>query len=543
MSSGPLARAVILAFLLASWSITAPATAQTAAPPEGQSQPSRDSAPAPAEQPAPIQPPPIQPPRPFVTPLTPPATTLPLWTPPVPPPPSQTNIPAPLPVPVPGAPAPGGYPGSPAVSLPGAFAPTIATVRGAALEFRPTARLSEEYSDNFFQTSILPQDNFRTTWGPGLNLVVNGARTFGSGDFNLDMVHDTAPDSGNAIKFFPSLNANLRYVLSPRLSLTLTEAFSRGDEPSTIDQFGIRSGRQVFDSNAIGIGVDWLIDQFTTQAYYRNVLFFNEDGNDRNVDASTTSDSITNNFGLNAGTRVGIDYAVRVGYEFSHTRTQDQTVDAEWVNNTTNTGFASVSRQFGLFASAGLSTSYSYQTDEHTHTWNGSVFGTYGLPGSVSVSGSVGYSVLNSDSQDNEGMVSLNVNVSYQPTSKLAISIGMFRDFEQTAQQGQNFGTVQAQAYFGNVSYQVTPFITTALNATYRVNQGTGTGNTLSSDKETTLTAGASLNWQILNWLVGAISYTYTKETGQRVFGQQTGIGSNDGYTENRVRLSLFASF
>src|SRR6266852_4856532 len=132
-----------------------------AAPPAGQTQESEQqqqpSTPPAQPQQQPLQQYQIQQPgRPPLTPATPPSTTLPPWTPPIPPAPSQTNVPAPLLVPVPGAPGfPGtpGYAGVPGLTLPGAFAPTVFSLRGATLEFHPTVRLSEEYSDNFFQSS------------------------------------------------------------------------------------------------------------------------------------------------------------------------------------------------------------------------------------------------------------------------------------------------------------------------------------------------------------------------------------------------------
>ena len=79
-----------------------------------------------------------QPLGPPVTPATPPSTTLPPWTPPVPPAPSQTNVPTPFP----GFGRPG-YVGAPGLTMPGLLPPTVTTIRGAALEFHPTARLAE----------------------------------------------------------------------------------------------------------------------------------------------------------------------------------------------------------------------------------------------------------------------------------------------------------------------------------------------------------------------------------------------------------------
>lgn len=514
------------------------AQAPGASPSQESTQPAQQPAqPVPPEQAPPLQP--VPPPgRPPVTPATPPSTTLPPWTPPLPPPPSQTNIPAPLGGPTPGAP---GYVGVPGLTIPGAFAPTVTTVRGATLEFHPTLRLSEEYSDNFFQTSSRAEDNFRSTLGPGFILLLNGARTFGTFSTTVDLVHDTAPDSGDDPKVFPSVNAAIRYALSPRLSLTVTETFVRNDSASSLDSSGIRRGRQTASSNNLGLSVDWLLDQVATQAYYRNVLFFNEDDDDRGTTTRTNNrgDTITHILGLNAATRIATDYLVRAGYEFSRSDTTNGGTGTG--DTTTHTVFGDVSRQFGLYTTGGLSSSYSMQTENDTRILNASVFGAYGLPTGLSVSARVGYSILNSDTQDDEGTVAASVNASYR-FARALISVGVHQDFRQTAQQGQNFGTVESRSYFGSFLYQLTPFINTVAQVTYTENEPTGTGNVANNEKQKTLTYGASLNWQILRWLTASLQYTYTKQTGNNTFNQ--GIAGDTGdYAENRASLNFFATF
>ena len=506
-------------------------------PPPPATQPGQ---PSPAEQllqQYPLQ----QPIGPAISPANPPGTTLPPWTPPVPPAPSQTNVPAPLPIP--GTGGPGGFVGVPGLTIPGAFAPTIATVRGATLEFHPTLRLSEEYSDNFFQTPSRAEDNFRSILGPGFTILLNGARTFGAFSTTVDLVHDTAHNSGDDPKVFPSLTAAIRYSLTPRLALTLTDSFVRNDSSSTLDRSGIRRGRQTANTNSLGLTVDWLLDQVATQAYYRNELFFSEDS-DRGG-ASTTrrgTDSITHILGVNASTRIATDYTVRGGYEFSRTDNTGGGNGSSDVgaDTTGHTVFASAARQFGLYTTGGLSSSYSFQTDRDTRIWNVSLFGAYGLPTGLSVSAAVGYSMLNSDTEDNQGIVSANVNASYR-FARAMFSVGVFQDFRQTAQQGQNFGTVETRTYFGSFLYQLTPFITSVLTASYSENEPTGTGNDSNGGRQKALTYGASLNWQVVRWLTASLQYTYTKQYGRDAFSQDFGTTGN--YAENRATLSLFATF
>jgi hypothetical protein len=151
----------------------------------------------------------------------------------------------------------------------------------------------------------------------------------------------------------------------------------------------------------------------------------------------------------------------------------------------------------------------------------------------------VGYSVLDSD-QDTDGTVSASLNASYR-FARATISVGVLRDFRQTAQQGQNFGTVETQTYFGSFLYQLTPFINTVLNASYSENSPTGTGNVDNRRTVTLLSYGASVNWQILRWLTASIQYAYTKQTGSNTFDQATFGGAD--FAENRATLSFFATF
>src|SRR4029077_6454568 len=172
--------------------------------------------------------------------------------------------------------------------------------------------------------------------------------------------------------------------------------------------------------------------------------------------------------------------------------------------------------------------SYSYQTQDNTKIFNASVFGAYGVPSGLSLSAAVGYSILNSDTQDNEGTVSVNALVSYRFT-RAVISVGALQDFQQTAQQGQNFGTVETRSFFGNFLYQITPFINATVDARYSEATQTGTGNVQTNQTQTTLTYGAGLNWLVLRWLTASLRYDFTKQTGTTAFDQ--GSFSNGSFS------------
>jgi len=467
-------------------------------------------------------------------------------------------VPAPFPftTPVPGAApstAPAAFPG---LTIPGVIPSSLTTFRGGTFEFHPTLRLSEEYSDNFFQTSSHSEENFRSIFGPGFLTLIRGARTFGLFSATVDLVHDTASNTGDDVKVFPSLTAAIRYALTPRLYVSVSDTFVRNDQPSSVDQLGIRRGREIFDANTLGLTVDWLLDRVATQAYYRNVLFFNENSgrNSTTSNAGTVGDSVTHILGVNASAPILTVYTVRGGYEFSRTDTSNRSSSSTTNPNgteslggdtTTNTVFASLARQFGLFASGGVSSSYSIQTQDDTKIWNGSIFGAYGLPNGLSLSASLGYSLLNSNTETNSGTISTRVNLSYRFINKAFISIGAFQDFVQTAQQGENFGTVETRSYFGEFLYQFTPFLSGVVNVVYTENKPTGTGNTSQTgSSQNTLSYGAAVNWQVLRWLTASLRYTYSKQTGNAIFNQATAGGTTTReFTENRATLNLFMTF
>jgi len=483
----------------------APAGLTSLGPPLAWAQTSGDPSPSEAPQSQPSPPP---------GPQQQPAATPP-WTPPVAPPPSQSHV-------------------------PGLFLPPMGIAPGATFEYHSTLTLSEEYTDNFNLTASAKgkQSNFRTTLSPGSTILINTAKTQGSVSASSGFSYDSSTGPGD-FNAFPSLSASIRHSFNPRLSLTLTDSFNRNDNPSVADSSGLRQERQTFTSNTFGASVDWLIDLLQTQYYYRNSFFSNSNSNSTSQNNSNTTSQNNSNttsqiFGLGASTRVGALNTVRVGYEYSISEGQQD--ETSYGNLFT----ASVSQQLGTYASAGVQGSYSMQTLDDLKIWNGSVFGTYGLPTGFSFSGSLGYSVINSDVASNEGGFSGNLNASYAH-ARGVISLGFFQDYRTTYQggqigqsgvdqSGQDRGVVQTLGLTGNFTYQFTPFIGSFIQAAYTQNKNTGIGNTKSNTSQDYLTASTGINWSLLRWL--NLSLRYTRNQYNR-----------PDRSENRGLLSLTATF
>jgi len=414
--------------------------------------------------------------------------------PPVPPPPSQSHVPRNI----------------------GFIAPSAAPATiGAAFDFHPTLAVSETYTDNFQLTAQNKIQDFRTTVLPGFNLLINGPKTQGSVLTSLGVAQDSVNSFGD-FSFFPTVSASVTHTFDPRLSVSLVDSLVRSDQPALANPFGLQQQRQTFTSNWLGLSADWLLDLVAIQGYYQLSTFF------------STSNTISNILGVDAGIPLGALMAVKAGYELSYSVVSGATSG----NTTGNLLWAALSRQINPLMTAGVSTSYSIQTIDSARIWNISLFTTYELPGRLSLSGSVGYSLLTSDAGRNFSTVSTNTNASYR-LGPAVISVGLFQDLNQTFTTGENFGIVLTRSYWGSFGYAVTPFIDASLRATYSQNEFTGVGN--GGSNQNTLSAQASLAWRLRRWLSTGLNYTYTR--------YDAGASSGGIATENRVTLGVNASF
>jgi hypothetical protein len=433
------------------------------------------------------------------------------FVPPKPPPPSQSRI-------------------------PGAFDPSLIPPGAPRFTFTPSLTLSEQWTDNFFLTETGRTENFRTTLSAGLALLMNLPNTRGSLSTSLAGVYDTAPDEHNT-SFFPSFTGTVQHTFNPRLSVTVTDSFRRDDDPLLADSNGLNREREPFFSNTFSVAVNWLIDIFQTQYYYRNVLFFSDDNN-----------TVSNIIGGNVSMPIGALNVLTGGYEFTY-RTSDSSDQTSTGDDTIgNRVYASLSRQIGTFTSVGVSSSFSWiSADTDSRIFNVSLFGAHGVPGGFSVSGSAGYSLFDSDG--NSGVTHLfagSLNASYR-FARGVVSVGVFQDIRQTADEGEDFGIVTTRSARASFSYSITPFITGSVHVQYSRNEPLeGGGSQIPSS--TYLTAGANLGWQITNWLSLSLAYLYIDRNSDR----STNIGSNsfnqnnpnfENSTENRATATLSASF
>jgi len=459
-----------------------------------------------------LYPPAFQGPQPYGTPAPvgpgAPGAGSPVWTPPVAPPPSQAH-------------PPGG--------LPAGF---LSSGGGAKFfQLNPTLSVSESWTDNFNLSASNKVTNYRSVLGPGANVLINGPTTKGFLTSNAGLTYDTAPSSSN-YNLFPTITAGVTQILTPRLNLTLTDSYTRNNNPSQTDQFGLNTQRQTYSQNSFSASANYLIDRVNTQAYYNNSYFSSGGGNG----TATTS----NILGVNASTQVALYHTVSVGYAFSWSDTSGASSGNNSGQTTGNLFTAALSRQTGLYSSVGISGSYQLQSAPQSDQtiWNVSLFSTYGFPSGLSLSSSVGYSQISSDNAPTSSGVSSNSNLSYRFT-RAVVTVGIFSDFRQTALSGQDFGIVQTSGYTGSLLYTFTPLVSGSLQASYYHNSPTGNGNNNSSPSQSTFTGGANLSYAMLRWLSLNGNYTYSLLS-NRTTGSLTGSGT---ISINTATISLQAIF
>jgi hypothetical protein len=407
--------------------------------------------------------------------------------------------------------------------------------------------LSEMWTDNFFFSSTDKQSDYRTVIGPGANLLINGPTTKGSISATWGFTYDTAASSSDNFNVFPSLNASIVQIFTPRLSATLTDSYSRNNNPYQSNQFGLTTQRQTFTSNQFSVSVNYLIDQIATSVYYRNSYYTSGSSNGQNTGS--------NIIGATASMPIGVFNTVGLGYEHSWSDTSGTSSGDLSGQTIGNLLTATYTRKTGLYSTAGVQGSYQWLSGPGTSSnqfgsqssgdgqiWNISLFSTYGLPSGLSVSGSLGYSQASSSGQSDQGGVTSNSSLTYR-FGPASVSLGVFSDFQNTGLTGQNFGVVQTQGVNGNLSYTFTPLVNGSVFASYISNGTTGFGNNSSSPNSNNWNTGVNLNWQILRWLVMNAQYSYSFwNNGGISVGGFTNSTSGD-ITVNSVVLSLQATF
>lgn len=506
---------VVLAALALGWEAAlAQPPAPPPAPPPGATEAPPPGVTPPGQVPSPTQPPaPPQPPAPGQPPV--------VLPPPVLTPPAVERGPAPIPT-DPSIPTPPGSTIPSGIPFPLPPLQAVTPRPGPLLEVHPFVTLSEEYTDNFRLTADNKEENFRTSLAPGLTLIIRGGRTTGVLSASMAVSHDTINDEVRAV-LTGVLGGEFAYEVTPRLRLTVSDFFTRSDEPTLSDRLGLRRERSTFATNTFTASADWLIGRVATREYYRWTTFLDSE------------DSTTHALGASASTLILPRTTLSGGYE--HLRTEGKSAGDLVGHEFT----ASVGRSIGTFASAGISGSYALRssadgdgsTVNDFTRWSAAVFGSYGLPGRWSLSASLGYSQVEPDRGDTISGITASATLSYFFARAVA-SLAYEQGFSETFATGENFGVVRTRGLTASLSAPLTAAISGTAQAFYRENDFTGVGGGPADTSERTWGGSLGFSVQLLRWLSMGLDYTHRRISASARGGE---------IAENLARLSLTAAF
>lgn len=417
---------------------------------------------------------------------------------PVPPPPPPPTVPSVAP---PAFPAP----------------PPPEVVPRAAIEFRPSLVIAEEYTDNFDLSETRKRSNFRTFAGPGFRLLINTPRTRGGVVYTVSGAHDSATDD---IEVFQSLLGRVTWEPTPRFSLEVSDALTRSDRPAEADQLGLRRGRATFTSNTFALASSYLIGAaIQTRQSYRLSTFFDETG----------ADTITH--ALGGGVTLPL-YRFTTGSLAYEYLTSD-TTDGSDIRGHQLSG--AVTRQVGARGTAGISGSYALRTEitdageTDFQLWTAAVFSAY-ASARLTLTGSLGVSAIRSDrGQESGPNVFTATSLTYR-FARATATLAADRGFSETFAGGENFGVVKTQGVTGSL---IVPLATGSgtVSAFYRESRPTGIGGGV-AERVDTWGGSLGLSFQLRRWLRLDLSYSYLDRS-----------GSITSYTENRARSALLFEF
>jgi hypothetical protein len=460
-------------------------------------------------------------------------------------PPAPTPIPEPIPV-IPEVQPIGPPPTVPSTPQRVLPAPTVSVSPTAILQVTPSLTLSEEYTDNFNLTKRNKQSNFRSTVSPGLQLGINSPVTKGLVALTFAPAYDTATEE---VLFFYSLLGQVVWQASPRWQLTVADTLTRSDQPGEADRLGLRQERQTFNINTFSFTSDYLVGRVATQQSYRLSTFSDDSGGE------TTSHLVA----ANASIPIYQTNLLSGGYEYlssetvngSDSRSQQFIAEGQESTFRGHQFTAAASRQATTLRSIGVKTSYAFRTvtsetgDTDYQLWNASLFTKYLLPGRLTIDGSLGVSGLTTDSGTSIGPnLSTSTSVIYQ-FARAVMSVTLDRGFSETFSEGENFGVVETEGITGSLSYPFTPTVSGTASGFYRRNKTTGIANQEGGNNESKNWGGTiGFSWRILRSLLLDLSYTYYEQVGADGNTESTvRLGTNDSYTENRVKAALRVSF
>jgi hypothetical protein len=412
--------------------------------------------------------------------------------------------------------------------------------------------LTEEYSDNFFQTERDHQDNYRTSLNIGTVYRMERGRSFISLANSISGNYDTVSDVANVP--FANLSLNAGHQL-PRLSLALSESFTRSDQPEDVSPTGIRRSGQRFFQNIVSPQVRYTFTPTTAANFvYTNALVVNQGQEQGNGGTSVFQGSSTSQSFI-----TGLQHQFTpvllgsVGYTYTTTNS-DQSGDTQQHLASADLGYSFDAR-----------TSTSFQLFSHFIERGGG--GSVGTPqGNVNVYGAtigvrrqltsylgafvaIGPTLV--DHEDRAKRLFANWQVSLDGalpiTRRTTLTLSATQSIIDTAGDITDIGLVLSRSATLSLNHQFSRDLLGSVFATYAQTQPleniSTNGQSVQNSNFTLWNTGATASYALTRILSLTAIYRYQRRDSPVPSGGPDGTQLGGNYSENRFTVSLSAAF
>lgn len=401
---------------------------------------------------------------------------------------------------------------------------------------RPTrlfmsVNLTEQYSDNFFQTDGGGMTEYRTSGTLATVYRTESGRAFLALANTVSGNYDARAEDSTI--GFANFTLNTGYEL-PRLSLALSDSFIRDDESSQADENGVRRGRRTFLQNRLSPQVRYAFSRLTSMtAGYTNTVVRSDGG-------VSGDDAITHGFSGGLQHRFSPVVTGNIRYTYTDNDT-DGAVDSRTHGATADLGYA-IARRTSIIVNASGSTADRTGGGQDSNIYGASLGVRQQLSTFLGAFVSLGAMVLDEAGEDPE------VRFTWQANLDGALPFSRFTTLTLTTQQRVNdtvggvdqVGIVLSQSVRMTLNHTFSRFLQGVLFLNYtrteQLEDSVGTSESAARPGRTDnfWRAGARATYALTRFVALSVSYVYQR--------RESNLAGAD-FDENQVFVTLSSGF
>ncbi|THB73208.1 MAG: hypothetical protein D3926_24320 [Desulfobacteraceae bacterium] len=383
----------------------------------------------------------------------------------------------------------------------------------AVIRFTPYVSLSEEYTDNYFQTEHQTEEEWETSLSAGFNFEVLETRKQASVSYEISRVMYDRYEENDTWEHDFGLRGILN--LTRHTDLTLTDSFQRRSEISQ------RTGTwEEHYSNNTTLAL-------THQFGRRNRAGFNLSyGFDRYEDPNDDEYESISSSGF-------LEYWLGVRYGFELTAFTDNTT-FELSDNEEDSWGGSIRliRQVNNHFQVYLGYRHTWSgddSDQHTvYNPSAGFDWTVSETSSVSVGAGILFSRYDNQEDSDEFFIDVNAFKLFDFSRRGSLALSLSSGYEEVNERAASLGfSIYYQGGF-IYNYELSRQVSLDITGTYTRDEFDETGNNRTDDR---LDFSTGITWRPLSWMTCTFSYSYTSFDTDDIL-------RND-YDENRVQFTV----